>query len=137
MRGPRGIGFLYVSSSVLKRQSAKRSSSVMLYSSYLKDEVMQDPWLCPPTVDLYGATVNAPDHYQKEDSEISAGEFPNEIWWRASAKRFERWEKNPGLIIGLGAAIDYYVNDVGVIRAWERVKMIASLLRRRLRTGLE
>ncbi len=50
---------------------------------------------------------------------------------RNDAKRFELYEKNRALALGLGAAIDY-VLTVGIDRIWQRVQYLADLMRRQL-----
>lgn len=50
---------------------------------------------------------------------------------RNDAKRFELYEKNRALSLGLGAAIDY-VLTVGIDRIWQRVQYLADLMRRQL-----
>ncbi len=66
LRGPRGTGFLYVRKDWLDR-------------------------IEPHTLDLYGATLVAPDRYEM----------------RPDARRFEMWESNVAARIGLGVAVDY------------------------------
>jgi selenocysteine lyase/cysteine desulfurase len=87
LRGPRGVGFLYV-----------------------RDTVIEE--LTPVSLDLHAATWVAPDRYEI----------------RRDAKRFETWESSPGLRLGLGAACDY-ATTVGLGAIWERVAMLASILR--------
>jgi selenocysteine lyase/cysteine desulfurase len=48
-----------------------------------------------------------------------------------NARRFELYEKNRGLILGLGKAVDYAL-DIGVDRIWERIQYLASLMRKKL-----
>ncbi len=50
---------------------------------------------------------------------------------REDARRFELYEKNRALVLGLGAAIDYAL-DLGMDRIADRIQMLAALLRRRL-----
>jgi cysteine desulfurase/selenocysteine lyase len=87
LRGPRGVGFLYVRESMIGR-------------------------LTPVTLDLHAATWIAPDRYEV----------------RSDAKRFETWEYNPALRLGLGAACDYAV-AVGLEAIWERISSLATALR--------
>jgi cysteine desulfurase / selenocysteine lyase len=50
---------------------------------------------------------------------------------RNDAKRFELFEKNYGLILGLGKAIEYAL-DIGVDRIWARIQQLAAGMRRQL-----
>ncbi|HEY1213864.1 MAG TPA: aminotransferase class V-fold PLP-dependent enzyme, partial [Bryobacteraceae bacterium] len=50
---------------------------------------------------------------------------------RADARRFELFEKNRALSLGLGKAIDYAL-DLGVDRIWQRVQFLAGGMRRQL-----
>jgi len=90
LRGPRGIGFLYVR----------------------RDRIEQ---LEPPFLDLHAAEWVARDRYEI----------------RADARRFENWETNVAAKIGLGAALDYAL-DQGVDLTWQRILKLAG----RLRAGL-
>ena len=47
---------------------------------------------------------------------------------RADAKRFELYEKNRALTLGLCAAVDYVLN-IGIDRIWQRISYLASYLR--------
>jgi cysteine desulfurase/selenocysteine lyase len=51
---------------------------------------------------------------------------------REDARRFELYEKNRALSLGLGKAVDYLL-DLGIERVWERIQSLAGLLRSRLR----
>jgi selenocysteine lyase/cysteine desulfurase len=51
---------------------------------------------------------------------------------RPDARRFENWENNYAAKLGLGAAVDYAL-DIGMDAIWERVRLLADDLRRRLR----
>jgi selenocysteine lyase/cysteine desulfurase len=50
---------------------------------------------------------------------------------RPDARRFEWYEKNPAIILGLQKAVEYALN-IGVERIWQRVQFLASLFRQRL-----
>jgi cysteine desulfurase / selenocysteine lyase len=50
---------------------------------------------------------------------------------RNDCRRFELYEKNRALTLGLGKAIDYALN-IGVDRIWQRVQHLASLMRQQL-----
>ncbi|MDN3580487.1 aminotransferase class V-fold PLP-dependent enzyme [Mucilaginibacter flavus] len=52
---------------------------------------------------------------------------------RNDARRFELYEKNRALTLGLGKAIDYALN-IGIDRIWQRVQYLAGLLRQKLGT---
>jgi cysteine desulfurase / selenocysteine lyase len=66
----------------------------------------------PSCLDLHSATWTSPTTYEIVDD----------------AKRFENWECNYAGKLGLGAAVDYALN-LGVENTWERVRMLADLLR--------
>ena len=50
---------------------------------------------------------------------------------RADARRFEWYEKNPAIILGLQKAVEYALN-LGIERIWERIQYLANLFRQRL-----
>jgi cysteine desulfurase/selenocysteine lyase len=50
---------------------------------------------------------------------------------RDDARRFELYEKNRALTLGLGKAVEYALN-VGVDRIWQRVQYLANLMRMQL-----
>lgn len=50
---------------------------------------------------------------------------------RPDARRFEWYEKNPAVILGLQKAVEYALS-IGVDRIWQRVQFLASLFRQRL-----
>ncbi len=49
-----------------------------------------------------------------------------------NARRFELFEKNRALVLGLGKAAEYALN-IGVERIWQRIQLLAGLLREQLR----
>jgi selenocysteine lyase/cysteine desulfurase len=51
---------------------------------------------------------------------------------RPDARRFEWYEKNPAVVLGLQKAVEYALNT-GIDRIWQRVQYLASLFRQRLR----
>jgi cysteine desulfurase/selenocysteine lyase len=51
---------------------------------------------------------------------------------RDDARRFELYEKNRALALGLGKAIDYALS-IGVDRIWQRVQDLSATMRRKLR----
>jgi selenocysteine lyase/cysteine desulfurase len=90
LRGPRGIGFLYVSDAVLESGAA------------------------PLLTDLRAATWTAADRMQLAPD----------------AKRFENWESSHALVLGLGAAVRYALEQ-GVEFSGARARMLADRLRDR------
>jgi cysteine desulfurase / selenocysteine lyase len=51
---------------------------------------------------------------------------------REDARRFEWYEKNPAVTLGLQKAVEYVLN-IGVERVWQRIQFLAFLFRQRLR----
>jgi selenocysteine lyase/cysteine desulfurase len=51
---------------------------------------------------------------------------------RNDARRFELYEKNRALTLGLGKAVNYAL-DIGVERIWQRIQYLAGLMRQQLR----
>jgi cysteine desulfurase/selenocysteine lyase len=51
---------------------------------------------------------------------------------RDDAKRFELYEKNRALTLGLGKAIEYALN-IGIERIWQRIQSLADTMRSSLR----
>jgi len=91
LRGPRGLGFLYVS----ERATAR--------GDY------------PLFVDMRGAGLVDPEHF-----ELASG-----------ARRFENWEFNYSLLLGLGAAARYAL-DAGLERTGARTLELGAYTRERL-----
>jgi selenocysteine lyase/cysteine desulfurase len=50
---------------------------------------------------------------------------------RPDARRFEWYEKNPAIVLGLQKAVEYVLN-AGIERIWQRIQHLASLFRKRL-----
>lgn len=50
---------------------------------------------------------------------------------RPDARRFEWYEKNPAVVLGLQKAVEYALN-IGIDRIWQRVQHLANLFRQRL-----
>lgn len=50
---------------------------------------------------------------------------------REGARRFEVYEKNRAIMLGLGKAIEYALN-IGIDRIWERIQLLATELRKQL-----
>lgn len=90
LRGPRGVGFLYVRKNLLDQ-------------------------LEPPFLDLHAATWIAKNQYLV----------------REDARRFENWETNYAVKIGLGVAIDYSMNW-GLEKIQKRVIQSGEILRNEL-----
>lgn len=57
---------------------------------------------------------------------------PTDFTPRADARRFELYEKNRALTLGLGKAVEYALN-IGVDRIWQRIQHLANLMRQQLR----
>ncbi|WP_179775981.1 aminotransferase class V-fold PLP-dependent enzyme [Amycolatopsis endophytica] len=66
----------------------------------------------PAMLDLHSATWTAPDAYEVAPD----------------GRRFETWERNHGLVLGLGAAVDYAL-AIGLPAIEERVTTLAARLR--------
>jgi len=80
---------------------------------YVRKEI-QDK-IKPIFIDSMGAPVVSLDDYQL----------------RNDARRFELYEKNRALILGLGKAIEYALN-IGMDRIWQRIQLLAGLMRQQL-----
>jgi cysteine desulfurase/selenocysteine lyase len=59
----------------------------------------------------------------------------NDFKLRAGAKRFELFEKNRALVLGLGKAVEYALN-IGMERIWLRIQLLSNTLRQELQ-GIE
>lgn len=92
LRGPRGIGFLYVSDRLLERGAH------------------------PLYVDMRGAGL-----VDESTFELAPG-----------ARRFENWEFSYALVLGLGEAARYALDEVGVEAGGARALELAGRLRERL-----
>jgi selenocysteine lyase/cysteine desulfurase len=92
LRGPRGIGFLYVSQRMLAR------------GAY------------PLGVDMRGARLDGDERF-----ELAAG-----------ARRFENWEFPYALVLGMGEAARYALDEVGIEEGGRRAAGLAALLREKL-----
>ncbi|HJQ46458.1 MAG TPA: aminotransferase class V-fold PLP-dependent enzyme [Amycolatopsis sp.] len=88
---------------------APRGTGLLYVRPRLRDR------LEPAMLDLHSATWTSPGSYEVDPT----------------AKRFEVWERNFGLALGLGAAVDYAL-AIGLPAIEERVASLAA----RLRTGL-
>jgi cysteine desulfurase/selenocysteine lyase len=99
LRGPRGTGFLYVSSSILIH-------------------------LMPNHIDHYGVPITrVPASYEDGDIVQNVLEFAP----REDAKRFEFWESSLANRLGLGEAVRYAI-DVGTSKIEEDCGRLAKLL---------
>jgi cysteine desulfurase/selenocysteine lyase len=55
----------------------------------------------------------------------------NDFKIRNDARRFELYERNRALTLGLGKAVEYALN-IGLDRIWQRIQQLASLMRQQL-----
>ncbi|MBS1564616.1 MAG: aminotransferase class V-fold PLP-dependent enzyme, partial [Bacteroidetes bacterium] len=55
----------------------------------------------------------------------------NDYRIRNDARRFELYEKNKALVLGLGKAVEYIL-DLGMDRIWQRIHQLAAFMRERL-----
>jgi cysteine desulfurase/selenocysteine lyase len=65
------------------------------------------------------------------DSHTAEWVSENDFKIRNDARRFEVYEKNRALTLGLGKAIEYAMN-IGIDRIWQRIQSLADLMRRQL-----
>lgn len=77
---------------------------------YVRPELMER--IEPPVLDLHSAVWTAPDEFTV----------------RADARRFELWESSPAALLGLGAAVDYYLR-IGPAEVEQEVRARATHLR--------
>nr|WP_204340078.1 aminotransferase class V-fold PLP-dependent enzyme [Rhizobium leguminosarum] len=89
---------------------APRGTGFMYMRKSLVDKIE------PAMIDLYGAPWTGPDRYEL----------------RPDARRFETWEKNCSVRLGLRAAVDYAL-DIGLENIEERCNHLSSKLREGLR----
>ncbi|MBX5020774.1 aminotransferase class V-fold PLP-dependent enzyme [Rhizobium lentis] len=89
---------------------APRGTGFMYMRKSLVDKIE------PAMIDLYGAPWTGPDRYEL----------------RPDARRFETWEKNYSVRLGLRAAVDYAL-DIGLENIEERCNHLSSKLREGLR----
>ncbi|MFA0961799.1 aminotransferase class V-fold PLP-dependent enzyme [Roseivirga sp. BDSF3-8] len=85
---------------------------------YVKKSVLQT--LEPMFLDLHGAEWSAANTYEV----------------RADARRFENWETNKALTLGLKAAAEYAIN-IGPKGIWERIVYLGGMLREKLINEIE
>lgn len=108
LRGPRGTGFLFVKSDV----AAKLIPSEVDHAS------------APITFETKGA------HKQEFENKY----IDIEIGYRKGAGRFEYWESNLSTRLGLGVAVSYCVDEIGVEYIEKRIKDLRAILCQRLHT---
>jgi cysteine desulfurase/selenocysteine lyase len=65
------------------------------------------------------------------DNHATAWVSLNDYELRNDARRYELYEKNRALTLGLGKAIDYALN-IGLDRIWDRIQYLSALLRAQL-----
>lgn len=80
---------------------------------YVKKSIMEK--LEPPFLDLHSAEWTGVDQYVMRDD----------------ARRFENWENNVAALIGLGTAVDYFLN-IGMEEASSRLRSLAAKAREEL-----
>ncbi|WP_426669794.1 aminotransferase class V-fold PLP-dependent enzyme [Mucilaginibacter sp. McL0603] len=66
------------------------------------------------------------------DSHTAEWVSENDFKIRDDARRFEVYEKNRALTLGLGKAIEYALN-IGVDRMWQRIQNLADTMRKQLK----
>ena len=111
LRGPRGTGFLYV-----------------------REEVAEA--LIPSHIDHAAAPIAAVPQLSGRDGGTGSFELTEslEFGYQPGAARFELWESNIAAKLGLGAAIDYALNEVGMATIEENCCRLGAELRARLRS---
>jgi selenocysteine lyase/cysteine desulfurase len=103
LRGPRGTGFLFVSSNIVNE-------------------------LIPSHIDHYGVPISkVPTNYQDGDAVQSRLDFVP----RVGASRFEFWESNVANRLGLGVAIRHAM-DQGLENIEQDCRRLSRILRERL-----
>lgn len=76
---------------------------------FVKEDRLEE--LHPPIIDAFAASYTADDYQPHPDR-----------------RRFETFEFNPGLFLGLGRAAEYAM-EIGIRNGWNRIQMLASHLR--------
>ena len=111
LRGPRGTGFLYV-----------------------REEVAEA--LIPSHIDHSAAPVAAVPKLSGRGGGTGSFDLTEclEFGYQPGAARFELWESNIAAKLGLGAAIDYAMNEVGMATIEEKCCRLGAELRTRLRS---
>mmetsp|Transcript_3064 Transcript_3064/g.4519 ORF Transcript_3064/g.4519 Transcript_3064/m.4519 type:complete len:541 (-) Transcript_3064:825-2447(-) len=110
LRGPRGTGFLFVKSDVVAK--------------LIPSEV--DHAAAPLTFQTKGDLSNKEEF---EDKYISI-----DIGYKKGAGRFEYWESNLSTRLGLGVAVSYCVDEIGVEYIEKRIIELSAILCQRLNT---
>ena len=111
LRGPRGTGFLYVREQVAEA-------------------------LIPSHIDHTAAPVESLPRLSGRGCGTGSFELTEslEFGYQPGAARFELWESNIAAKLGLGAAIDYAMNEVGMATIEEYCCRLGAELRARLRS---
>ena len=116
LRGPRGVGFLYVSKEAVA-----------------SGRIGEGPY----PMDHYGApwvTGRSAETDREEGGPDARSSNLGSFVPRGDAKRYEYWESNVANVLGLGAAVDYCL-EIGVPLIERRVVMLGETLRTELRAS--
>mmetsp|Transcript_20161 Transcript_20161/g.28355 ORF Transcript_20161/g.28355 Transcript_20161/m.28355 type:complete len:542 (-) Transcript_20161:5-1630(-) len=105
LRGPRGTGFLYVRQDICNR-------------------------IMPSHIDHYGAPIS-PKCCDGESNAPTKSKI--QFTYCKGARRFEFWESNISCRLGLGAAISYALDTVGIDKIESRIMCLSEDLRQCLR----
>lgn len=119
LRGPRGIGFLYVNKEVCEQ-------------------------IEPVFLDIHSATWGGTAHYAPKDSQGAAASKPakkvapseldsGDYYIRKDARRFETWETSIASQLAFGTAVEYATN-LGVNNIYSHIQSLSSWLRTELET---
>lgn len=119
LRGPRGIGFLFVSK-----------------------DVCSD--IEPVFLDIHSATWGGTAKYAPKDSQGAAAFTPaqkvvpseldsGDYYIRGDARRFETWETSIASQLAFGTAVEY-ANNIGIANIYSHIQSLASWLRGELET---
>jgi selenocysteine lyase/cysteine desulfurase len=112
LRGPRGVGFLYVSKEAVA-----------------SGRIGEGPY----PMDHYGAPWVTGRSGETGGEDVLSSNLGSYVP-RGDAKRYEYWESNVANVLGLGAAVDYCL-EVGVPLIERRVVMLGETLRTELRAS--
>ena len=119
LRGPRGIGFLYVNKEVCEQ-------------------------IEPVFLDIHSATWGGTAHYAPKDSQGAAASKPakkvapseldsGDYYIRKDARRFETWETSIASQLAFGTAVEYATN-LGITNIYSHIQSLSSWLRTELET---
>lgn len=120
LRGPRGTGFLYVQNVVA---NVPEPSHIDHFSTPVVK--LPDPTL----TEVRGAAAASL-------SPLSGSiDLTKKLWYnhKKGSARFEFWESNIASKLGLGAAVDYAMNEVGMVEVQTKTCTLGAVLRSRLR----